>query len=175
MERVKLYCGGQCRGEVTVIPEGARTQVRAVMTDPGDGLYRACLVGERGELPLGVMEPGGGELCVCRRIYSRETAGIGPYLRGEAWCSFRFQEVRWQETGCPDQLFRDDFLQSRLRSIGRAWWRRDRGDLYLALPMEKDGPFPLEALFCFAKVERVEERICAVFAFREEMPVVPPP
>lgn len=173
MERVKLYCLGQCRGEAVICPEGARTRIQVTMTDPGDGLYRASLVGEHGELALGVLEPGDGGLSVCRRLYSREVAGIGRLLRGEARCSFRFQELRWQETGCPAQFFRGAFLSERLRPIGRAWWRRERGVLYLALPLEEDGPFPLETLFCFARVERVEGRRCAVYAFREEQPVVP--
>lgn len=173
LERVKLYCGGQCRGEVTICPEGVRTRVRAVMTDPGDGLYRAALVGGQGELALGVLEPGDGGLSVCRRLYSREVAGVGRPLRGEARCSFRFQEARWQETGCPAQFFRGAFWTERLRPIGRCWWRRERGALYLAFPLEADGPFPLETLFCFARVERVEGRACAVYAFREEKPVLP--
>ena len=90
MEQVKLYCAGVCRGEITLRPEGGRTEVLAVMPDPGDGLYRVELLGERGGLMLGVMEPAGRELTVCRRLYSRDVAGLGRLLRGEARCSFRF-------------------------------------------------------------------------------------
>ena len=43
MERVKLYCRGECRGEIVLEPEGPRRSVRAFMPDPGDGLYRAVL------------------------------------------------------------------------------------------------------------------------------------
>ena len=52
MERVPLYCQGERRGEVTLAlwgPNGARTEIVASMDDPGDGLYRAFLLGERGE------------------------------------------------------------------------------------------------------------------------------
>ena len=173
MERVKLYCGGQCRGEVTLCPEGARTRIQAAMADPGDGLYRASLVGEAGELALGVLEPDGDSLSLCRRLYSREVASIGRPLRGEARCSFRFQEHLWQETACPAQFFRDSFLIQRLRPIGKAWWRRERGLLYLALPLEEGKPFPLEALFCFARVEQAAGGRRVVYAFREERPVIP--
>ena len=50
MEEVKLYCAGACLGRVALRPQGGRTEVRASMEDPGDGLYRASLVGERGKI-----------------------------------------------------------------------------------------------------------------------------
>ena len=156
-------------------PEGGRTEVRAVMQDPGDGLYRAVLIGEQGELLLGVMEPAGKQLTICRRLYSRDIAGLGRLLRGEARCSFRFQEkALWEETGAPAQFFRGGFFQSRLRPVKRAWWRREGGRMVLALPLEQGKPFPLEALFCLARVQRVEGRRCVVYMFdEEERPVLP--
>lgn len=171
MEEVKLYCAGVCRGRVTLRPAGARTEVRAAMEDPGDGLYRASLVGERGELPLGVLEPEGpGRLGLTRRPYSRDAAAIGPPVRGEARCSFPFQGDRWQAAERPGRLFQSPFLRTRLEGVPRAW-RRERGDvLLLAIPLEEDGPFPLEALFCLARLERVAGTLCAVFAFREGEP-----
>ena len=172
MERVKLYCRGEDLGEVLLRSEGVSTEIRAAMPDPGDGLYRALLIGRDGQLPLGVMEPAGGELAVCRRPYSRDLRAIGALLRGEARCSFRFQEALWRETCCPAQMFQSEFLRSRLRSVSRAWWRRERELLRLALPLEEGKPFPLEALFCLAQIQRVEGRLCAVYAFREEEPVL---
>ncbi len=174
MEQVKLYCAGVCRGEITLRPEGGRTEVLAVMPDPGDGLYRVELLGERGGLMLGVMEPAGRELTVCRRLYSRDVAGLGRLLRGEARCSFRFGDgAGWRETSCPAQLFRSSFLHSRLKSYGRAWWRREGNRLLLALPLEQGKPFPLEAMFCFSRVERVAGCRCAVYAFDgQEEPVL---
>ena len=49
MERVKLRCREACLGEITLRDQGGRTEVRASMEDPGDGLYRAALRGERGD------------------------------------------------------------------------------------------------------------------------------
>lgn len=174
MERVKLYCGEERRGEVSLQPEGSRIRIRAAMTDPGDGLYRAALSGPGGQTLLGVMEPAGGELAVCRRLYARDIDALGTPLRGEAWRSFRFQDTGWQEAGCPARMFQDRFLQSRLQSVGRSWQRKERGLLLLALPLEEGKPFPLEALFCLARIERVEGHRCAVYAFKEEEPVLPP-
>ena len=152
MEKVTLYCPGRQAGEICLTPQGARTEIRASLPDPGDGLYRAFLQGERGELPLGVLAPEG------RR-------------------SFRFQDAPaapcWQQTGCPAGLFRGRFLRERLKNTGRAWWRREKENLLLALPLEPGRPFPLETLFCLGRIERVEGVRCVVYAFREETPVLP--
>lgn len=179
MERLPLTCQGGGHGELTVNPQGARTELRASLSDPGDGLYRAYLLGERGELALGVLAPEGGRLSLCRRLYSRDVASLGPLLRGEARRSFRFQDAPpaarregWHETRCPAQLFQSRFLQNRLRPIGRAWWRREGVLMVLALPLEPGRPFPLEALFCLGRVQCVEGVRCVVYTFREEEPVL---
>lgn len=176
MERLPLYCQDQRRGEVTLSlwgPNGARTEIAAQMDDPGDGLYRAFLLGERSELPLGVLAPEDGRLTVCRRLYNRDVAALGKLLRGEARRSFRFEETGlcWRETCCPAQLFHSWFLIDRLRPAGRGWWRREGSVLLLALPLEEGKPFPLEALFCLGRIQRVEGSRCVVYAFREEEPV----
>ncbi len=175
MERVKLYRDAEAAGEVTLRPEGGRTEVRASMGNPGDGLYRAVLIGDQGEILLGVMEPSERGLVICRRLYSRDVAGLGRLLRGEARCSFRFQErAAWKKTDAPAQLFHGMFLQSRLRLVKLAWWRRERGRLLLALPLEQGGPFPLETLFCLAKIQHVEGCRCVVYAFDGEERPLPP-
>lgn len=176
MERLPLNCQGDRRGEVTLAlwgPNGARTEIIAQMDDPGDGLYRAFLLGERGELALGVLAPENGRLSVCRRVYNRDVGALGPLARGEARRSFRFEETGlcWRETCCPAQLFQNQFLIHRLRPIGRGWWRREGGVLLLALPLEPEKPFPLEALFCLGRVQCVEGTRCVVYAFREEEPI----
>ena len=182
MERLPLTSGSGKRGEIVLCPQGARTEVRCSLPDPGDGLYRAYLLGERGELALGVLAPEGGRLALCRRLYVRDLEALGPLLRGEARQSFRFQDAPaqspppprscWHETRCPAMLFQSRFLQNRLRPVGRAWWRREDGLLVLALPLEAGRPFPLEALFCLGRVQCVEGVRCVVYMFREEEPVL---
>ena len=181
MERLPLTGPNGARGELTVCPQGVRTELRACMDDPGDGLYRAFLLGEHGELALGVLAPEGGRLALCRRLYSRDVDALRPLLRSEARQSFRFQDAPqaarteascWRETRCPAQLFQSPFLQYRLRPVGRAWWRREGTLLILALPLEEEKPFPLEALFCLGKVQCVEGVRCVVYTFREEEPVL---
>ena len=174
MERVELYCQERPRGEITLDPRGSRTRVRASMDDPGDGLYRAALLGERGELLLGVLEPTEGRLVLRRELYSRDIARLGPLRRGEARRSFRFGEEAWRETEEPDRLFRSPFLRSRLTACRRAWWRREGDRLILALPLEAGKPFPLEILFCLARVREVEGMTCAVYAFDGGEEPLPP-
>lgn len=173
MERVKLYCRGTCQGEIALRTEGNRTEVRAVMEDPGDGLYRAALCGGSGELLLGVLAPENAVLALRRKLYSRDVAALGPLLRGEARCSFQFQKSAWQETNCPAELLEESFLRQRLEQIDFAWWRREGELLYLALPLAEGRPFPLETLFCLARPEQVGGRPCAVYAFRGGEPVLP--
>ena len=181
MERLPLTSESGKRGEVILCPQGARTEVRCSLADPGDGLYRAYLLGEQGELALGVLAPEGGQLALCRRLYVRDLEALGPLLRGEARRSFRFRDGPgdaqppqscWHETRCPAMLFQSRFLQNRLRPIGRAWWRRAGVLLVLALPLEEGRPFPLEALFCLGRVQCVEGVRCVVYTFREEEPVL---
>ena len=141
------------------------------MEDPGDGLYRAALRGERGELMLGVLAPEGGMLTLRRMVYTRDVAALGRLVEGEARQSFPFRPAGWRETRCPAQLFHSRFLIDRLRPAGRGWWRREGSVLLLALPLEEGKPFPLEALFCLGRIQRVEGSRCVVYAFREEEPV----
>lgn len=174
MEEIRLFCGGQPRGKVTLDQGDSRREVRASMADPGDGLYRAFLVGERGEIPLGVMEPDHGKLSVCRRLYARDIAALGGLDRGEARLSFRFGESAWQEVDAPGQLVSVPELRQRLEKIPRAFRRREGERLLLAIPLEKGKPFPLETLFCLARVLRVENRLCAVYAFDKNGRPLPP-
>ena len=69
------------------------------------------------------------------------------------------------------RAFHSRFLIDRLRPAGRGWWRREGSVLLLALPLEEGKPFPLEALFCLGRIQRVEGSRCVVYAFREEEPV----
>jgi len=175
MEPLELYCAGERCGQLVFRPEGGRTEVRASMWDPGDGLYRAALLGERGECPLGVLAPEEGRLTLSRKLYNRDIAALGRLLRGEARRSFLFQEAAagWLATEHPAQLFHQKFLQIRLQRCGSAWWRKEGERLLLALPLEEGRPFPLETLFCLAEVTRVEGRLCVVYQFSGDEPQLP--
>ena len=173
MRQVPLYCRGKHCGTATLRETDGRLEICGEMPDPGDGLYRAVLTGERGELSLGVMEPKNGALVLRRRPALCDTARIGAVRCVHAGCSFSFQKKAvWNQTSCPAELFRDPFLRDRLARQQCAWWRKRSDGLVLAIPLQADTAFPLEALFCFARTEWVEEKLCAVFVFDEnETPV----
>ena len=166
VERIDLYMAGQCCGEVLLQARGQRMEICAAMQDPKDGLYRAALVGQTGERPLGVMEPEQGRLCLRRTVLRRDIELLGTLLRGEAYCSFRFEgSAAWNAGRCPEPLLRDPFLRQRLHCAEQGWWRQDGDRLYLALPAPEGAQFPLETLFCFAQIRRVEGIRCAVYCF----------
>ena len=172
MKQVEVHCRGVRCGEAMLREDGMRVEVRVQMRDPRDGLYRAVLEGEQGEWELGVMEPKDGDLLLRRRPLRSEIERMGTVQRVRAVCICPFGGKKlWNRTEEVTQLFRGDFLRQRLAGQPRAWYRQDKESLVMALPLKKDAPFPLEALFCFACVEWVENELCAVFAFDgREMP-----
>ena len=173
MEKVAVCCREVCCGEAVLCANGARVEICVRMRDPGDGLYRAVLEGDRGELPLGVLEPQNGELLLRRRPERGAVERVGRVRCVRAVCSYVFgQKHAWNRSEDPSELFRDDFVRRRLERCSHAWWRREQGELMVALPLGEDAPFPLESLFCFACVQRVEDTLCAVYRFDErDMPV----
>ena len=168
-----LYCGGRAVGTVEIPGEGSRLALKAVMDDPGEGLYRAALVGQRGELALGVMIPEGGCLKAERTVYRRDLEALGGSLRGEVRCSGEVG-TGWQWAERPDELLKDPFLARRLERCARVWYRREAGRLCLAVEIEEGRPFPMETLFCLAQPGEVEGRRCVRFLFDGEgKPLLP--
>ena len=172
MEEVKLYCAGACLGRVALCPQGGRTEVRASMEDPGDGLYRASLVGERGTLSLGVLEPEGAQGHIRRRFSGRLTVPLGRLLRGEVRPAGAKEPENWEPAPAPEQLFRAPWLRQRLKGAQGAKVRLSGETRYLALPYDPAKPFPLTTLFCFARLRSIGGGAYIVFAFdRQDRPV----
>ena len=158
MERYSLYRGEERWGEVSVRREGLYLRFGAVCPPAGKGVWRLFLQGEKGELPLGVLVPEGGQLRLCRRLSCQEAESVGAFCRGEirtgkmgGWESLPGGTLpRWQE-----QLGKRDGLL----------WRREGRLQYLAAPFSPEKPFPLEELFCLATVSTVEGKQCVIYAF----------
>ena len=164
--KLPLYRGGSAAGTVEVLTEGNRAVLRAAMEDPGDGLYRAVLLGTRGELAVGVMAPEGKNLAAERCVYRRDVEQLGESAGGEAR-RFRAFGKAWLPAQTPEALLRDPFLSRRLGCCRRVWYRREGGVLQLAAAAEEGEPFPLETLFCLAEPGLVEGVACMVFRFDE--------
>lgn len=132
-----------------------------------EGICRAFLLCRQGELPLGVLEPVGEELRLCRRVPGREIESRGGVERVEVRLSYAFGE-RWQRLS--GRFFQKGGI---CENWEEAFWRREGEMRLLALPYEPGRPFSLVPLFCFARIMPVCRRCCAVFCFDgEERPVM---
>lgn len=169
-----VLCQGVRTGRLELREEGERTTAEMDCPLDRSGLFRGYLVCRGGEIALGVLEPGGERLRLCRRLLTAEVRALGPPERGELRLSFAFQRSGgWQCLERPECFFRRAPFGRELAGLRGAMWREERGLRFLALPFDCRCPFPLTALFCFAQVAEIGGRTYAVFAFdREEGPVM---
>ncbi len=173
MDKFPLIWNGRSIGELTAEREALYTWYDARCRLPGEGLWCAWAVGDAGELRLGILEPSAGGAAIRRRFSDRMTAPLGRLLRGEVRsASPAAENGQWRRAEQPETLFLGPLLRQRLRGVQGALTKRVRGQCLLALPYDRERPFILTALFCFARVRRIEGREYAVFAFDEtEQPV----
>lgn len=169
MEKYPVLAETGTVGELTVFQEGQDTIFR-LSCPHQEGLWSAWAVGAQGELRIGVPLREQDGLCISRRFSQRMTVQLGPLLRGELRQLSAKQDV-WKTSQSPAEVFHTPYLRRNLadrRLLLRGWERRREA----AVPYEADRPFPLEAMFCFARLEWVEGQLCWVFAFDpEERPI----
>lgn len=71
-------------------------------------------------------------------------------------------------------FFDDARLNAQLASAKDALWSAEDGVRRVALSYVQDAPFPLVELFCFARIEPVCGKMCAVYcADAEGRPLMP--
>lgn len=172
MDKYPLLLEGSPAGELTAVREGLYTRFTARCPLP-EGLWCAWIVGEGGELRLGVLEPQqGNQGGILRRFSDRMTAPLGRLLRGEVRPAGQKEPEDWMAAPAPEKLFRSPWLCRLLRNMQGAQVRQSGGVCCLALPWDPKKPFPLPALFCFAHVRPIGEGMYAVFHFDgDERPV----
>ena len=154
-----LYISRRQVGVLRVTAEGRDTRFTLRASVPC-GLYRVYAKGEQGDLLLGAWEGG-----TMSRRFSRElTAPAGRIVSAVAMPVNT--EGGWEPA--PAERFPGWRVQGGLcRRYGKGW--------QLALPLEEDGPFPLPALFCLARMTRISGRPQAVFCFDDRgHPVISP-
>ena len=169
MDKFPLLWEGKAIGELSVEQESLYTWFTARCRLPGEGIWCAWAVGDRGELRLGVLEPQNG----IRRRFSRQmTAPLGKLLRGELRPASDRAAEAWAAAPEPDRLFRTPWLRRQLRGIQGALTRTAGEVRLLALPYDGKKPFPLPPLFCLAQPKVIGGKRYMVYAFDgKEWPV----
>ncbi|MCI8848624.1 MAG: hypothetical protein HFF85_08835 [Oscillibacter sp.] len=172
MDKFPLLLDGIPSGELTAEREALYTWFTARCTLPDDGLWCAWLVGSRGELRLGILEPEGKRGRIRRRFSDRMTQPLGRLLRGEVRPAGAKETEVWEPAQVPDRLFHAPWLRQRLKGAQGVLTRTAGGFRYLALPYERSKPFPLTTLFCFAHIRPIGEKTYVVYGFDgDENPV----
>ena len=168
MDKFPLLWEGTAVGELSVEREALYTWFTARCRLPGEGIWCAWAVGDRGELRLGVLEPQSG----IRRRFSRQmTEPLGKLLRGELRPASGGGEA-WTALPEPDRIFRTPWLRRQLHGVRGVLTRLAEGKRLLALPYDSRQPFPLTPLFCLARVRDIGGKRYVVYAFDEkEWPV----
>ena len=175
--------GGRMEGGGTLLlrEDGPRIRFEAVRPDDGQGLYKAWVLGEEGELLLGTLIPEGDGLRLTRTVSrsALERAGCWPVTGGRAVLCFPVpgqgeRGSAWAPEPNPGRLCRDALLRESLWGQP-GFCSRSQGELrLLSAPLRSGQPFPLPILFCLAKVELREGRPWLVWSFDREGNPVPP-
>lgn len=169
MDKFPLLWEGKAIGELSTEQETLYTWFTVRCRLPGESIWCAWAVGDRGELRLGVVEPQNG----IRRRFSRQmTAPLGKLLRGELRPAGDRAEESWTAVPEPDRLFRTPWLRRQLRGVRGALTRTAGERRFLALPYDEKKPFPLTPLFCLAQPRNIGGKRYMVYAFDgKEWPV----
>ena len=169
MDKFPLLWEGKAIGELSAEQATLYTGFTVRCRLPGEDIWCAWAVGDRGELRLGVVEPQNG---IRRRFSHQMTAPLGKLLRGELRPAGDRTEENWTAAPEPDRLFRTPWLRRQLRDVRGALTRTAEAGRFLALPYDEKQPFPLTPLFCLAQPRNIGGKRYLVYAFDgKEWPV----
>ena len=163
MELFPLLREGKRVGDLSVERDGLYLCVSAQARLP-ENLWCIWLLGEQGEIRLGVPEPKNGTHTLCRRISARSAAPLGKLLRGEARL-LRRQTEGWEQIQDPGRMFCPSSIRREAERCSGGLTRQEGTVRCLALPYGAKQPFPMVSLFCFARIYRINGREYAVFSF----------
>ena len=165
MDRFPLLFDGRMVGELTAEREGLYLCFSASCRLPEKRLWSIWVIGEQNELRLGIPEPSDGEFFLRRRFSGQMIAPLGQLLRGEVRAAgSAAPEASWRPVDRPERLFRTPRLQSQLRGM-RGVLADGTGKCRVAIPYDPGRPFPLEAMFCCARICRIGGKTYVVYCF----------
>lgn len=163
-------------GTLTLRQEGSKVHLTASRPEDKRGLYKVWLTGQSGgRLLLGTLAPEGAILGLKRTVSmgELERAGCWPLAGAEAPLAFPFANTeRWYYEQHPDRFTNDPILRRQIK--GPMLCRKGSEGFQLAAPFRTDAPVPMDALFCLARLESLEEKPHLIWSFdREGHPKIP--
>ena len=161
-------------GSVTVRQEGECALCRAMRTSDIGGLYKAWLLGPNGErVLLGTLIPEGGALLLRRSIPVARLRQqcVWPPAGGEIVMAYSFTEpsapAGWSVEKDPARKMGDPVLEQAAGQLHSPLTREDTQGFSLAILYSEKTPFPMAPAFCFARLERLNGQMYAVFHFSQ--------
>ena len=167
MDKFPIWLDGASVGELTVERERCYTRFAAQVRLSPDDLWCMWIVGERGELRLGVLVQGKTDIKIRKRFSDQLVLPIGGILRGEIR---RVGSVRseWERISSVDEITNSEWLQKKLRGQGGLLRKRCGKGQYIAIPYDKEKYFPAIELFCFARLLDVGGGLYLALLFNEK-------
>ena len=141
MDKFPLMQGGVSVGELITEQEALYTWFEARCRLPGEGLWCAWAVGDRGELRLGVLEPCGDRATIRRRFSARLTAPLGKLRRGRSALPIRRSRRDWTPLERSAVRLRSPWLREQLHLVPGVLVREEQGRRGWRCPMTWAAPF----------------------------------
>lgn len=139
------------------------------------GLFRVWIQGEKGRMKLGILVPEGNMLCLQRTLSMKklQREGCWPIQKAGVVLHHRFtpsgRHQGWLEEKNPARLFYGDpILRDALAHVKYSLFYPLKAGFRLAFPYQRNAPFVLLPIFCFAKVRTLGGGEYIIFSFDEE-------
>lgn len=168
MDKVALLGNGKTVGEMTITPEGLYTVFHATVFALDAVVQAVYLVGETGEIRLGVLEKKGMGGDIVRRLSNQSFRHIGTVTHGVVRLA---QDSPWQPL--EGRKFQSQYLNAQCQKVAGGWWKPWGGGVKIAVPYKQGTAYPLMGFFCFATVEEIDKYPYLVVTLsQQEQPMV---
>lgn len=173
MDKFPLLWEGKPVGEMTTCQNGQETVFSLWCDLPKEGLWSLWVVGTHGELRLGMPQVQDERGRLEKRFSRRMTDPLGRLLRGELRSTERkCASVVWKPAR-EGSGFHTSWLARQLWNRPGVLWAGVGTGRLIAVPYEPKEPFPLMPMFCFVKLQMIQERPYLVLQLNEkEEPVL---
>ena len=157
-------------GTVSWREQGPWVEFEARREWDGSGIYKVWLEGG-GEVLLGTLEPAGGGLALRRRLSvdSLRRSGCWPPEGGRCVLTGALPGAAgpggWSREERPERWPQDGLLRRSFGGLAGVLGRREGEWVWLAAPFSPGRPFPVPALFCLGRLERIGEGDYVVWRF----------